>query len=129
VVTFIGSCFRAAMLRARKRTSWSLIFLDILATSPANRGVRTTSRRYGVRNLYGSPSRYLSSASVGQAGPGRTMFVKVREIATKADPFTKKRLLELANRYERNTTRRVTPLPAVAVRDHADDQQGGGDNG
>ena len=54
---------------------------------------------------------------------------QVREIATKADPFTKKRLLELANRYERNTTRRVTPLPTIAVQDHADDQQGGADNG
>ena len=54
---------------------------------------------------------------------------QVREIANNADPFTKKRLLELANRYERNTTRRVTPLPAVAVQDHADDQQNGADNG
>jgi hypothetical protein len=54
---------------------------------------------------------------------------QVREIATKADPFTKKRLLELANRYERNTTRRVTPLPTIAVQDHADDQQSGADTG
>ena len=54
---------------------------------------------------------------------------QVREIATKADPFTKKRLLELANRYERNTTKRVTPLPAIAVQDHADDQQSGTDTG
>jgi hypothetical protein len=54
---------------------------------------------------------------------------QVREIATKADPFTKKRLLELANRYERNTTSRVTPLPAIAVQDHADDPQGGADTG
>ena len=54
---------------------------------------------------------------------------QVREIATKADPFTKKRLLELANRYERNTTRRVTPQPTIPVQDHADDQRGGADNG
>ena len=54
---------------------------------------------------------------------------QVREIATKADPFTKKRLLELANRYERNTTRRVTPLPTIAVQDLAGDQQGGADTG
>ena len=54
---------------------------------------------------------------------------QVREIATKADPFTKKRLLELANRYERNTTRRVTPLPTIAVQDRADDQPGGADTG
>jgi hypothetical protein len=54
---------------------------------------------------------------------------QVREIATKADPFTKKRLLELANRYERNTTRRVTPLPTIAVQDHADDQHSGADTG
>jgi hypothetical protein len=54
---------------------------------------------------------------------------QVREIATKADPFTKKRLLELANRYERNTTRRVTPLPTIAIQDFADDQHGGADTG
>ena len=40
---------------------------------------------------------------------------QVREIATKADPFTKKRLLELASRYERNTMKRATPLPIVPI--------------
>jgi hypothetical protein len=36
----------------------------------------------------------------------------VREIAGKADPFTKKRLLELANKYERKP-RAPTPLPSL----------------
>jgi hypothetical protein len=35
-----------------------------------------------------------------------------RELATKADPFTKKRLLELADRYDQ-PTRRVTVLPTT----------------
>ena len=34
---------------------------------------------------------------------------QVREIATKADPFTNKRLLGLASRYECSTTKRATP--------------------
>lgn len=38
----------------------------------------------------------------------------VREIADKADPLTKKRLLELANRYE-GKPRPPTPLPMPAV--------------
>jgi hypothetical protein len=36
----------------------------------------------------------------------------VRAIAEKADPFTKKRLLDLANRYE-ETPRLPTPLPKI----------------
>jgi hypothetical protein len=38
----------------------------------------------------------------------------VREIADRADPSTKKRLLELANRYE-GKPRPPTPLPVPAV--------------
>jgi hypothetical protein len=38
----------------------------------------------------------------------------VREIADRADPLTKKRLLELANRYE-GKPRPPTPLPLPAV--------------
>ena len=50
---------------------------------------------------------------------------QVREIATKADPFTRKRLLDLASRYEQNTIKRVTPLPTVPI----DDQADGGNSG
>ena len=35
----------------------------------------------------------------------------VREIAEKADPSTKKRLLELAQRYEREASNYRTPIP------------------
>lgn len=41
---------------------------------------------------------------------------RVRKIASFADPFTKKRLLDLAERYDRKEPEpRKTPLPAVAV--------------
>ena len=39
----------------------------------------------------------------------------VRDIAGKADPFTKKRLLELAAKYE-TKPRRPTPLPSISVK-------------
>lgn len=38
----------------------------------------------------------------------------VREIAGKADPFIKKRLLDLANRYD-SKPRSPTPLPPIQV--------------
>lgn len=38
----------------------------------------------------------------------------VRTIADKADPFTKKRLLDLADRYEL-APRPVTPIPAIGI--------------
>jgi hypothetical protein len=44
----------------------------------------------------------------------------VRAMAEKADPFTKRRLLDLASRYEQ-TPRRVTPLPTVPVDKDAGD--------
>jgi hypothetical protein len=40
----------------------------------------------------------------------------IRYIADRADPFTKKRLLDLADRYEKKP-RKPIPLPAVAVSD------------
>lgn len=41
---------------------------------------------------------------------------RVRQIASFADPFTKKRLLELAVRYEGKTREpRKTPLPTVTA--------------
>ena len=54
---------------------------------------------------------------------------QVRAMAERADPFIKKRLLDLANRYDNNTTKRVTPLPAVPIKDHARDKNSGGDPG
>ena len=39
---------------------------------------------------------------------------EVRDIAAKADPFIKQRLLELADRYDRHLRKTsVTPLPSV----------------
>ena len=38
---------------------------------------------------------------------------RVRQIASFADPFTKKRLLDLAERYEGKLPVRKTPLPAL----------------
>ena len=37
--------------------------------------------------------------------------ILVRDLADKADPFTKKRLLDLAERYDARSPRRPTPLP------------------
>ena len=39
---------------------------------------------------------------------------RLRTIASKADPFTKRRLLDLAERYDgRKSARQPTPLPSV----------------
>ena len=38
----------------------------------------------------------------------------VRDIADKADPYTRKRLLELAAKYENQPPRRQTPLPSIS---------------
>jgi hypothetical protein len=40
---------------------------------------------------------------------------RVRDIAGLADPFTKKRLLALAEKYDPARPTRATPLPAVAI--------------
>jgi hypothetical protein len=40
---------------------------------------------------------------------------RVRNIASLADPFTKKRLLALAEKYEPAKPSRATPLPIVAI--------------
>lgn len=42
----------------------------------------------------------------------------IRELATKADAFTRKRLLDLAERYERRL-RGAPPVPARGVAGHA----------
>lgn len=39
----------------------------------------------------------------------------VRDIADKADPFTRKRLLELADKYENRPRPRQTPLPSISA--------------
>ena len=45
---------------------------------------------------------------------------RVRNIASFADPFTKKRLLDLAERYDAGrSSPRQTPLPSVAIRSSA----------
>ena len=41
---------------------------------------------------------------------------RLRNIASTADPFTRRRLLDLAEKYdERKSARRPTPLPSVTV--------------
>jgi hypothetical protein len=53
---------------------------------------------------------------------------RVRNIARNADPFTKRRLLDLAEKYDgRKSIRRPTPLPSVSMQDQQD--AGGGDTG
>jgi hypothetical protein len=52
----------------------------------------------------------------------------LRDLASRADPFIKKRLLDLAQRYEKRP-RTPLPLPSIAGQDHADDNRGGSDTG
>lgn len=49
----------------------------------------------------------------------------VRDLADKADPFTRKRLLELAAKYEIKP-RRPTPLPSISVKPKPDTKDTGG---
>jgi hypothetical protein len=54
---------------------------------------------------------------------------RVRQIASNADPFTKRRLLDLAEKYDgRKSARRPTPLPSVAIdhQQHSDDRNSSG---
>jgi hypothetical protein len=51
---------------------------------------------------------------------------RVRQIASFADPFTKKRLLDLAERYDGNKPApRKTPLPAMSPPDNSKTAAGG----
>lgn len=52
----------------------------------------------------------------------------LRDLAAKADPFIKKRRLNLVNRYERPRTKPI-PLPTINCQNHADHKHGGGDTG
>jgi arginine utilization protein RocB len=57
---------------------------------------------------------------------------RVRQIASNADPFTKRRLLDLAQKYDgRKSIRRPAPLPSVTIdhQQHLDNHNGGGDPG
>ena len=57
---------------------------------------------------------------------------RVRNIASNADPFTKRRLLDLAEKYDgRKSVRRPTPLPSVTIdhQQHSDDRNSSGDPG
>jgi hypothetical protein len=47
----------------------------------------------------------------------------IRDLACRADPFIKKRLLDLANRYDRPRTRPI-PLPMINEQDHSDHNNG-----
>jgi hypothetical protein len=41
---------------------------------------------------------------------------RLRQIASSADPFTKRRLLDLAEKYDgRKSARRPTPLPSLTM--------------
>jgi hypothetical protein len=58
----------------------------------------------------------------------------VRTIADKADPFTKKRLLALADKYDARSgapSRAVRQLPSVSInsQQHSNNNNGGGDAG
>jgi hypothetical protein len=54
---------------------------------------------------------------------------RVRQIASLADPFTKKRLLALAERYEdAKSSPRKAPLPSVAVSGIKPTEQTGADD-
>ena len=54
----------------------------------------------------------------------------VRELADRSDPFTRKRLLELASRYETGPVK-IKPLPVIAIdgQDRPVDDNGGGETG
>jgi hypothetical protein len=54
---------------------------------------------------------------------------RVRNIASLADPFTKKRLLALAERYESTKPSRRTPLPSLSVLQQGDEESGSSGNG
>jgi hypothetical protein len=58
---------------------------------------------------------------------------RVRGLADKADPFTKKRLLALAESYDARLgrpSRATRQLPSVAIHNHhSDDHNGGGETG
>jgi hypothetical protein len=57
---------------------------------------------------------------------------RVRNIASMADPFTQRRLLDLAEKYDgRKSVRRPTPLPSVTndYQQPSDDSNRSGDPG
>jgi hypothetical protein len=49
----------------------------------------------------------------------------VRDLATRADPFIKKRLLDLALRYEMRSAKAGPPLRPITGQDHRDQNSSG----
>ena len=52
---------------------------------------------------------------------------EVRDIAAKADPFIKQRLLELADRYDGKRKTTITPMPSAAAANASRDRDGNPD--
>jgi hypothetical protein len=62
----------------------------------------------------------------------REQIVHLRALATNADPFIKKRLLDLAEKYDARIgkkSRPSLPLPSVTIKQPANDQHRGGNSG
>jgi hypothetical protein len=53
----------------------------------------------------------------------------VRDLASRADPFIKRRLLDLVSRYEKPAIKKQVPLVPVNGKDHPDQKDGDGDPG
>ena len=54
---------------------------------------------------------------------------EVRDIAAKADPFVKRRLLDLADRYDGQGRTSITPLPSAPVAIQNPNGERDGDSG
>jgi hypothetical protein len=62
----------------------------------------------------------------------REQIVRLRALATNADPFIKKRLLDLADKYNARIGKKAKPglpLPSVTIKQQANDQHSGGNSG
>jgi len=49
----------------------------------------------------------------------------VRDLATRADPFTRRRLLELALRYEKGSAKTSPPRVTITGQNHKEQSSGG----
>jgi hypothetical protein len=62
----------------------------------------------------------------------REQIMRLRALATNADPFIKKRLLDLAKKYDARIGKKSRPslsLPSVTIKQPANDQHSGGNSG
>jgi hypothetical protein len=62
----------------------------------------------------------------------REQILRLRALATNADPFIRKRLLDLANKYDARIGKKVRPglpLPSVTIKQPANDRHSGGNSG